>query len=731
MTTMTMIRFFPAFVFTSAFLGCTTTSNKDTRITPSSKTPAYDFVVQNRDHTAKELEALSVSEDNQKWWKSYRLGLLNLEKNPVAACTQFDSLAKEVHFPLKDIALLRAHQTCVDSSKLPKLNADQYRSNYKWSQDVLADVTLKESRKSADKKDDLEALKDIARLENIPRKKEQYLLEALKIAEELKVEAEIDAVKTQLYRSSPRLKPDLTLKEIPTAAMDHRQRREFDKALVLYKKILKDPKASEDDIFQALKNIRMTYKVAQNKNAYIDATTQLVNGTKATYRKNKKDAQNIKRLHESYVLLARTLWTEDRLSLALKALTEAQRQLKGQHPLDEIYFVLGRIAEEKNDLVKASEYYDASLKEPLSSSSIRERVLWLHPWVLYKMKKYDEAAQKLQEFAVKAKDNSDRMRSLFWQARALKNLNKTEEAKTVLQQLVKDDQIGYYGVMAVRELGQSYAPMKSDEKDFTYSLFNLKEMTPTAALQAEWLMAVGENTFSEKIIDQLSQDLRQKGRNDEETWLIILTSYARANLYLPLFAAFNTMPADVKDKMVQKHPELLFPRNYKDIILQAAQAEQIPPELVFSIIRQESAFNPRARSPVDAFGLMQLLPNLGQQLSKKSNIAYKEPEDLFDPEINVPLGSKELKTLLNRYDQQYILAVAAYNASGNAIRGWLKTRFREDSLEFIEEVPYDETRAYIKLVMRNFVFYKRLNQGDANQTPTLNFPEEWLKLVSK
>lgn len=711
-------------IFATAFLGCTTTSIKDTKITPSSLPPTYDFVVQNRDHNLKELEALKTSDENQTWWRKYRQGLLTLEKNPELSCPQFTALSKEVHFPLRDLALLRAHQTCADTKDLANLDPELYKNNYKWSQDVLADVSLKQARKTEDKLDDIAALRESARQEVIPKKKEQYLLDALKIAQELKNEEEIKSVEAQLYKTSPRLKPDLTFKELPAAAMDHRQRREFEKALTIYRKILKDKQASADDKFQALKNIRMTYKVAQNKNAYIDATTQLVNATLADFKTNKKDIQNIKRLHESYVLLARTLWTEDRVSLALKYLTEAQRQLKGQHSLDEIYFVLGRMAEEKGDLQKAADYYEASLQEPLSSSSIRDRVLWLHPWVLYKMKRYDEAAIKLQENSKKSKDASDKMRSLFWQARALKNNNKPEEAKALLTQLTKEDHIGYYGMLAVRELGQTYNPMKSNEKDFTYSLSNLREMTPMAALQAEWLMAVGENTFSEKVIDQLAQDLRQKGRGDEETWLVVLTSYARANLYLPLFAAYNNLPADVKEKMIQKHPELLFPRNYKDLIQQSAGSEKIAPEFVFSIIRQESAFNPRARSPVDAFGLMQLLPSLGKELSKNSKISYNEPDDLYDPEVNIPLGARELKNLLSKYDQQYILAVSAYNASGSAIRGWLKTRFRDDSLEFIEEVPYDETRAYIKLVMRNFVFYKRLNQ-DA----PVAFPEEWLKLV--
>jgi soluble lytic murein transglycosylase len=256
---------------------------------------------------------------------------------------------------------------------------------------------------------------------------------------------------------------------------------------------------------------------------------------------------------------------------------------------------------------------------------------------------------------------------------------------------------------------------------------NLREMPSMEALKTEWLMAVGENTFTEKIIDDLSAELKRTNKNDEKSWLVVMTSYARANLYLPLFAAFSTLPQDVKDTLVKKHPELLFPRNYKEQIMQATAAEKIPSELAFSIIRQESAFNPRARSPVDAFGLMQLLPSIAKELNRTAKTDYKEADDLYDPEINVPLGAKELQNLLAKYDQQYILAVAAYNASGSAIRGWLKTRYRPDALEFIEEIPYDETRTYVKLVMRNFVFYKRLNQADQ----AVSFPEEWLLLVSK
>lgn len=709
-------------------LGCTTSSKNDGIFGLASRPPNYEFVLQNRDSSAEKLNALSASAANQNWWKKYRQGLLNLESSPKIACGLFAELSKDAQFPLKDLALLRAHESCDQTGSLAKIDEAAFKANYKYARDILADVNLKQARKTADKDDDIEALREVARLENIPRKKEKYLLEALELATSLKKTAEVESIQAQLYRTSPRLNPDPSEKELASVAMDHRQHREFDKALAVYESILSDKKASAEDKFQALKSIRMTHKVAQNKNAYIEATTEMVNHSLAEFKKGKKKNQTaVRHLHESYVLLARTLWTEDQNSLALRNLNEAQRQLKGLYPMDEVYFILARMAEEKGDNKKAAEYYEASLNETASSTSIREKVSWSYPWLLYKMKNYETAATQFADYAEKAKEPTDRTRAQFWQARALKNLNKTEESNALLAKLAKEDAIGYYGVLAVRELGQKFAKLSGNEKDFSYSLFQLKDVPPLSALQAEWLMAVGENSFSEKAIDQIADDLKKKNQNDEETWLVIFSSYARANLYLPLFAAFNKLPQEIKDTMISKHPELLFPRTYKELILNAAATEKIAPEFTFSIIRQESAFNPRARSPVDAFGLMQLLPSLGKNLAKGTTIAYTEPEDLFNPEINIPLGTKELSKLLKKYDGQYVLAVSAYNASDSAIRGWLKTRFREDSLEFIEDVPYEETKTYIKLVMRNFVFYKRLNQTEDQ----VAFPEEWLRLVSK
>jgi soluble lytic murein transglycosylase len=145
-------------------------------------------------------------------------------------------------------------------------------------------------------------------------------------------------------------------------------------------------------------------------------------------------------------------------------------------------------------------------------------------------------------------------------------------------------------------------------------------------------------------------------------------------------------------------------------VASAASKSGVPAELLYSIMRQESSFNPEARSPADAFGLMQLLPSVAEHASARAEVAFEKPEDLYRPEINVPLGAAFLRELLDRWGGQIVLAAASYNANERAIHAWLRTRFHGDPLAFIEEIPYDETRGYVKLVARNFIFYSRLSE---------------------
>jgi soluble lytic murein transglycosylase len=144
------------------------------------------------------------------------------------------------------------------------------------------------------------------------------------------------------------------------------------------------------------------------------------------------------------------------------------------------------------------------------------------------------------------------------------------------------------------------------------------------------------------------------------------------------------------------------------MIQQKAQERELDPYLILALIRQESLFDTRARSPATALGLMQLLPSTAARVAKQIGMPPPSNEQLFQPEINLTLGTQYLKDLLQRYSNDWFKAIAAYNAGESAVDRWEKELLTDDIEEFVERIPYLETRGYVKLVMRNHRIYKRL-----------------------
>jgi soluble lytic murein transglycosylase len=704
-------------------MGCTTTSHKDTRFETRLTPPLTAFQTKWKTASAEELQTLvaGAHEVNIFWWKSYLLGQALKEKKPLEACAQFKPLALAQDFPLNDLALLRAYETCPASEKLPPLPA----SAAPWYKELSVDIKLKESVENKDERAQLAALTDKAQINDNKKDKEGYYQQALALAQKLDLKDEVTKVQTALYKNSPRLMPTPPAKELSNVAMDYRFHRDFDKALDTYKVVLANKASTDDEVFNALKSIRQTNKVAQRRNEYINSTADLVNKAQADFKKNKKDRKIVARYHDAQVLFARTLWTEDQTSRAVQVLNETHKALRGLYPMDEVYFIQGRIDEEKGNFNKALEYFEASFQQPLSQAGLKDKISWLKSWNYYKLEKWPEAKQSFEQMKELVKEPSDKSKSRFWLARTLDKLGEKDAAKTELQALLKEDTLGYYGMLARRELTETFPAIQVHPTEaLNLDLLQVGEMAQQNRLLIEWLISVNEKTFAEKALNVAVEDLKRQNVTDEKTWLAVSSAYARSGLYLPLFATIGSLKPEVKDRLLNDHPELLFPTAYAPTIKDASDKSGTPQEFIFSIIRQESAFNPEARSPADAFGLMQLLPSVAKELARRNKLPYGEATDLMKPEINVPLGAFELKSLMNKYDQQFILAVSGYNANDSAIRGWLKTRMRQDPVEFIEEVPYEETRTYIKLTMRNYVFYRRL----LNPNQATAFPEDLLKL---
>lgn len=141
------------------------------------------------------------------------------------------------------------------------------------------------------------------------------------------------------------------------------------------------------------------------------------------------------------------------------------------------------------------------------------------------------------------------------------------------------------------------------------------------------------------------------------------------------------------------------------------------PALVLGVIRQESAFLTSAASPAGALGLMQLMPATAKQMAKEAGVKYNEKALTKDAQYNIQLGSTYLEKLIDRFDGSYVLAAAAYNAGPSRAADWIDTYgdprlSHTDAVDWVESIPFDETRNYVQRVMENVEIYRaRLNKG--------------------
>ena len=170
-------------------------------------------------------------------------------------------------------------------------------------------------------------------------------------------------------------------------------------------------------------------------------------------------------------------------------------------------------------------------------------------------------------------------------------------------------------------------------------------------------------------------------------------------LGLGLYCAFNS-------QWVQK--KFFYPFSYQDIIYTYSAKYEINPYLVAGIIRNESKFVPRARSPKGAIGLMQLMPETAHWVASQTKQPDFKDEDLEVPEINIRLGTWYLAELEDEFGGNEVLMLAAYNGGRGNVKKWMKQYGWTFTFKEIEQIPFKETREYVRKVLRDKQHYQEL-----------------------
>ena len=157
--------------------------------------------------------------------------------------------------------------------------------------------------------------------------------------------------------------------------------------------------------------------------------------------------------------------------------------------------------------------------------------------------------------------------------------------------------------------------------------------------------------------------------------------------------------------------EFAYPRAWEPAVIQSSRATRVPEEFIWGIMRAESHYRSDAQSGVGALGLMQMMPFTGRKLASLVNMNGFQTESLLDPEVNIRLGSRYLQRLLEKFSGSIPLAAAGYNAGPHRVHAWVRNFGTLDMDEFIEHIPYLETRNYVKKVVRNYQLYSLLYSG--------------------
>jgi soluble lytic murein transglycosylase len=159
------------------------------------------------------------------------------------------------------------------------------------------------------------------------------------------------------------------------------------------------------------------------------------------------------------------------------------------------------------------------------------------------------------------------------------------------------------------------------------------------------------------------------------------------------------------------------------VVARESESSAIPVSLTWAIMREESGFDPGAHSAASAIGLMQLIAGTARLIAKGTTLETDEAA-LGRPEVSIALGARLLGSLRTSFSNNPALAIAAYNSGSGAVRRWLTERGTDDFDVFVERIPFDETRGYIKRVLASEGTYLYLKSGEILATPVRAAGEE-------
>jgi len=428
-----------------------------------------------------------------------------------------------------------------------------------------------------------------------------------------------------------------------------------------------------------------------------------------------QDENGARRLY----LLIELARSRDDLNEVKRIVAEMESNFPQSPWLAEALYSSGNLYMLRRDYATAIEYY-RTLATQFTSSKHAATAHWRAGWLSYRQGLNDDAARLFDEQIRLYPGATETVSALYWRGRIYETQeHMPDRAAANYHTLLRVYPHYFYAQMARQRLATlgNAQPAAQPQLDSFQAppVPQLEESFPVDSPHLAKARLLANAGLNEYIAQEIAAD------PDSSSW----SALAEAQIYASYgenFRGLRLMKRALPSAgtaTIQSIPlaywRILFPEPYWQTIKAESAKNNLDPYLVAALIRQESEFNPSAISPANAYGLMQLLPAVGKSMAHQEGLEHFQTFQLFDPATNIRLGTRYLRKTLDKFGGVTEYALAAYDAGDERVHNWQAAGPYQGIDEFVESIPFTETREYVESILRNLETYKAINAYAGSQ----------------
>ncbi len=370
------------------------------------------------------------------------------------------------------------------------------------------------------------------------------------------------------------------------------------------------------------------------------------------------------------------------------------------------------IYEELNDLIAANRLYEEVARRWPRISIAREAKFRIG-LNYFRMQNYRKADSVFNLIKGKRWADIHITRAQYWQSLCKDKLGDTNSARSIRTELADDPWMNYYTMKSFlkdRNMEDIISKLTSNLNG-NLQLENNSGFLIDLVNNFEKFFIVRDLlglVYANCVLDNIK--LHSKSLTE---WINIAEMYKKIGAYNKAYKIYDYINKKFYNEVKYSDKYFIlkerFPYYYDKIIEKYTIQHNVSKELVLSVIKQESVFDVQAHSFANAYGLMQIIPPTANELSAALNENFTDPLQLLEADFNIKLGTYYLKRLLKQFDNRFELVLSAYNAGPHRAKKWLKLKDSDNPEIYIENIEFNETRNYVRIVLKNYWAYQLLN----------------------